>query len=408
MQDKEVELLIQKELLRERNYIDLIPSENYASEDVLEATGSIFTNKYAEGYPHNRYYPGTEVVDELELLTIERAKTLFKCNYANVQPLSGSTANLAIYNALLKPGDKILAMNLDHGGHLSHGFKLSITAKFYEFFHYNVNKESEELDYEEIRNLAVNVKPKLIIAGASNYSRFIDWSKFRKIADEVNAYLLADISHISALIASGLHPNPFPYAHVAMTTMQKQIRGPRGAIILSNDEEIAKKINIGIFPGLQGGPQENIIAAKAVALFEAMKPEFKVYCEKILANTKAMCEEFKKAGYHIVSNGTDNHLFCINVYEKINVTADIVEKWLKEARILANKNIVPFEKNSAKTPSGIRIGSPCMTTRGLDQEDFINIAQWMIRIIDSNGNKDIIAEVKDKVEKLLSKYPLYK
>ena len=408
MQDKEVELLIKKELIREQTFIDLIPSENYASQDVLDAAGSVFTNKYAEGYANNRYYPGTEIVDELETLAIERAKKAFKCQYANVQPLSGSTANLAIYLALLKPGDRILGMDLTSGGHLSHGASFSITGKFYNFFHYGVNEKTEEIDYDKVREIALITKPKLIVAGASNYSRIIDWKKFKDIATEVKAYLLADVSHISALIIAGLHPDPFPYADVVMTTLQKQTRGARGAIILSNDETIAKKIDAAIFPGIQGGPQENIIAAKAVTLYEAMLPSFKQYCKDIIINAKALSDEFIKSGYHVISNGTDNHLICIDVFSKTGITGDIVQEWLQKAHILANKNTIPFEKNSPKTPSGIRMGSPAMTTRGLKKEDFIQIAKWIIKIIDSNGEEKTIDLIKKEVLNLLKKYPIYK
>lgn len=407
MQDKEVELLIKKELNREQTFINLIPSENYVSQDVLDAAGSVFTNKYAEGYPNNRYYPGVEVVDELELLTIERAKKAFKCKYANVQPLSGSTANLAIYLALLKPGDRILGMDLTSGGHLSHGASFSITGKFYNFFHYGVDEKTEQIDYDKVREIALITKPKLIIAGASNYSRIIDWKKFKDIAKEVNAYLLADISHISALIITGLHPDPFPYADVVMTTLQKQTRGARGAIILCNDEEIAKKINSAIFPGIQGGPQENIIAAKAVTLYESMLPSFKEYCKDILINAKALADEFTKAGFHVISYGTDNHLLCIDVFKKTQHTTDKIQYWLQQAHILANKNTIPFEKNSAKNPSGIRMGSPAMTTRGFKKEEFVQIAKWMIQVINSNGEEKIINSVKKEVLELLKKYPIY-
>ncbi len=408
MKDKEVELLIKKELIREEIYLDLIPSENYASQDVLDASGSVFTNKYAEGYPKKRYYPGVEVVDELEELCIERAKKVFNCNFANVQALSGSTANLAIYLALLRPGDRIVSMNLNHGGHLSHGAHVSVTGKFYNIFHYGVDEKTEMIDYDKVKEICLITKPKLIVAGASNYSRKINWKKFKAIADLVGAYLVADISHISALVVTNLHPNPFPYADVVMTTMQKQIRGARGAIILSNNEEIAKKIDNAVFPGIQGGPQENIIAGKAVTLFEVMQPFFKTYCKNMLANNKALCDEFIKAGYHVISGGTDNHLFCVDVFSKVKYTSDIVEKWLQDAHILANKNTIPFEKNSPRTPSGIRMGSPAGTTRGLKVEDFQNIGKWMVKIINSKGDEKVINEIKVKVLELLKKHPIYK
>lgn len=403
MNDKEVEKLIKEELQRQKDYINLIPSENYASEDILKASGSVFTNKYAEGYPNKRYYPGVKVVDKLETLAIERAKKLFNCKFANVQPLTGSIANLAIYNALLNHHDKVLAMKLDQGGHLSHGSSVSLTGKIYDFFHYGVNRDTEIIDYDKIRNMALIIKPKLIIGGASNYSKIIDWKKLREIADEVNAYLMADTSHISGLIVTGFHPNPFPYAHVQMTTLQKQIRGARGAIILSNDEKIAKKIDSSVFPGIQGGPQENLIAAKAVTFYEAMQPNFKDYCKNIIENTKNMCNEFINAGYHVVSNGTDNHLFCVDVYKKSGITADIIEKWLEDAHILANKNTIPYETNSPRTPSGIRIGSPAMTTRGLDVTEFVKIAKWIIEIIESKGDLKTIDKIKNKVLILLNK-----
>ena len=407
MIDKEVESLILEETKREKEYINLIPSENYASQDILNATGSVFMNKYAEGYPHKRYYPGTEVVDQLELLAIERAKKLFNCQFANVQALSGSMANEEIYFALLQPGDHILSMNLIDGGHLSHGSKVSFAGKYFQIDHYYVDKVSELLDYDAIRELALKIKPKLIIAGASNYSRIIDWKKFKEIAKEAEAYLLADISHISALVVTGLHPSPFPYADVVMTTMQKQIRGPRGAIILSNDPIIAKKIDSAVFPGMQGGPQENIIAAKAVAFYEASLPSFKTYCENVIKNNKALCQVFLDHHYHVIGNGTDNHLFCVNVYQKCNKTGDVVEHWLEQAHILANMNTVPYDENKPMHPSGIRMGSPAMTTRNLNEQEFKQIGEWIIQIIDSNGDEQVISKVKDQVLSLLKKHPIY-
>ncbi|MDE7099997.1 MAG: serine hydroxymethyltransferase, partial [Malacoplasma sp.] len=390
-----------------QQYIDLIASENYVSEDILEATGSIFTNKYCEGYPSKRYYAGCEWADEIEKLAIEKAKKIFNCNFANVQPHSGTQANIAAYLALLSTNDKILAMGLNEGGHLSHGSKVSISGKNYEAYHYGVNHLSHEIDYQAIYEQAKKVKPKLIVCGASNYSRKIDFKKFKEIANSVNAYLLADVAHISGLIVAGYHMNPFPYADVVTTTTHKTLRGPRSGLVLTNNEEISKKINSAVFPGTQGGPLMHVIAAKYICFEEADTITFRNYIKDVIENTNQLVNSLKERGYKIVTGGSDNHLLSIDLFSSKKITGDLVEKWLEQANIVVNKNLIPYDVNPAKSPSGIRIGSAAMTTRGLKTKEFEKIANWIHEIISSKGDEKIIENVKKEVNELTKKFPIY-
>ncbi|MDE5545241.1 MAG: serine hydroxymethyltransferase [Malacoplasma sp.] len=399
--------ILTKELFRQQQYIDLIASENYVSEDILEATGSVFTNKYCEGYPSKRYYAGCEFADEIEKLAMDKAKKIFNCNFANVQPHSGTQANIAAYLALLSANDKILAMGLNEGGHLSHGSKVSISGKNYEAYHYGVNPITHEIDYQAIYEQAQKIKPKLIVCGASNYSKKIDFKKFKEIADSINAYLLADVAHISGLIVAGYHMNPFPYADVVTTTTHKTLRGPRSGLILTNNEEISKKINSAVFPGTQGGPLMHVIAAKYVCFEEADTLEFKNYIKDVIENTKQLVSSLKEKGYKIVADGSDNHLLSIDLFSSKQITGDLVEKWLEQSNIVVNKNLIPYDKNPAKTPSGIRIGSAAMTTRGLKTKEFQKIANWIHEIINSHGNIKTIQKVKLEVEEMTKKFPIY-
>ena len=374
MKDKLIFELIKKEKKRQKNNIELIASENYVSDDVLKATGSILTNKYAEGYSGKRYYDGCEFIDKVETLAIERLTKLFDVKYANVQPHSGTSANIAAYMALLNPGDKILGMDLAAGGHLSHGYKITSSGKFYESFTYGVNQDGV-IDYEDVRKIALKVKPKLIICGASAYSRKIDFVKFKEIAKEVGAYLMADIAHIAGLIAAGLHPSPVGYADIITSTTHKTLRGPRSGIIMTNSEEIIKKINSSVFPGIQGGPLEHVIAAKAVCFNEALHPSFKIYQQAIVDNANAMAEEFKRLGAKLVSNGTDNHLFIIDTMKSFNLTGKDASDRLDKINITVNKNSIPFDQLPPSTSSGIRIGTPAMTSRGLNIEKSKELAK---------------------------------
>ena len=389
---------------RQEDNIELIASENYVSNDVLELQGSILTNKYAEGYPGKRYYGGCEHIDMFENTAIEYAKKLFKCEYANVQPHSGSSANMAVYRALLNHGDKVMGMNLSHGGHLTHGYKLNFSGTDYEIVSYDVDPQTETINYEALRELAIKEKPKMIIAGASAYPRIIDFKKFREICDEVGAYLFVDMAHIAGLVATGLHPSPIPYADVVTSTTHKTLRGPRGGIILTNNEEIAKKINKIVFPGIQGGPLEHVIAAKAQCFYEALQPEFKKYQEQVVKNAKAMSDEFIKLGYKVISGGTDNHLMLIDVKSSVGITGKEAETKLDEVHITVNKNTIPNETESPLVTSGIRIGSPAMTSRGLKEEDFVEVA----RIIDDDlRQKETNEEILKRVKRITSKYPLW-
>ena len=399
---------LKKEYERQNNNIELIASENYVSKDILDLQGSILTNKYAEGYPGKRYYGGCEYIDIFENKAIEYVCKLFGCKYANVQPHSGSSANMAVYKALLNIGDKVMGMNLSHGGHLSHGHPKSFSGLDYEIVAYNLNSETEEIDYEELEQLALAEKPKMIIAGASAYSRKIDFKRFREIADKVGAYLMVDMAHIAGLVAAGLHENPCPYADVVTSTTHKTLRGPRGGIILTNDEEISKKINSIVFPGIQGGPLMHVIAAKAQCFYEALQPEFKEYQKQIIKNAKAMSEEFKKLGVKVISEGTDNHLMLIDVKSSFDINGKEAETILDSIHITCNKNSIPNETLSMFKTSGIRIGTPAMTTRGFKEEEFTKVADIITDTLKNRDDKSSLEKNKKLVLELTKKYPIYK
>lgn len=399
--DKKIKEALEKEKTRQQNNIELIASENYVSKDVLALQGSIFTNKYAEGYSGKRYYGGCVNVDTVEDLAITYVTKLFDCKYANVQPHSGSSANMAVYKALLNIGDKVMGMNLSHGGHLTHGHPINFSGLEYEIISYDVDAETEMIDYDKLEKLALETKPKMIIAGASAYSRIIDFKRFREIADKVGAYLMVDMAHIAGLVATGLHPSPFPYADVVTSTTHKTLRGPRGGIILTNNEEIIKKINKIIFPGIQGGPLMHVIAAKAECFYEALQPSFKTYQEQVLKNVKALSKVLSDNGLRIVSGGTDNHLILVDV-TSLNMNGKEAETLLDEVNITVNKNTIPFDKESPFKTSGIRLGSPAMTTRGLKEDDFVEIGNI---IIDALNGKDK-EQLKLRVKKITDKYPL--
>ena len=404
--DPELWNAIDAEAERQQNNIELIASENVVSKAVMAAQGTLLTNKYAEGYPGKRYYGGTDVIDVVESLAIERAKELFGAKFANVQPHSGSQANAAVYMSLIQPGDTVMGMDLSAGGHLTHGAPVSFSGKTYNFVAYNVDKETELLDYDAILAQAKEVQPKLIVAGASAYSRIIDFAKFREIADAVGAYLMVDMAHIAGLVASGHHPSPVPHAHVTTTTTHKTLRGPRGGLILTDDEDIAKKLNSAVFPGLQGGPLEHVIAAKAVAFGEALKPEFREYAENIVKNAKAFAEGLKAEGFRLVSGGTDNHLILVDVRNK-NLTGKEAEKLLDNIGITCNKNTIPFDPASPFVTSGIRLGTPAATTRGFKEEDFKEVASIMGLVLNNPEDTDKHAEAAKRVAALCAKYPLY-
>lgn len=396
---------LEKELERQNNNIELIASENYVSQDIMNLQGSILTNKYAEGYPGKRYYGGCQNIDEIENIAIEYVCKLFNCKYANVQPHSGSSANMAVYRALLQSGDTVMGMNLSDGGHLTHGHPLSFSGQDYNIVSYNVNQETGMLDYAEIRSKALETRPKMIIAGASAYPREIDFSAFRDIADEVGAYLMVDMAHIAGLVAAGLHQSPIPYADVVTSTTHKTLRGPRGGIILTNNEEIIKKINKTVFPGIQGGPLEHVIGAKAQCFYEALQPEFKQYQQRVIDNCIAMANEFKANGAKIVSNGTDNHLMLLDVYNSFGITGKEAETLLDEINITVNKNTIPGETLSPMKASGIRIGTAAMTTRGFNEDDFIETADIILDILKNNKTKE---ELKEQVLSLTKKHPIYR
>lgn len=400
--DPEVMGLIEMELERQKKHIELIASENFVSPQVLEAAGSYLTNKYAEGYPGKRYYGGCEVVDKVEDIARDRLKELFGADHANVQPHSGSNANLGVYFAMLKPGDKVLGMNLSQGGHLTHGSPVNISGTYFKFIAYGVDKETEMIDYDQVRQIALEEKPKMIVAGASAYPRIIDFKKFREIADEIGAYLMVDMAHIAGLVAAGLHPNPVPYADFVTTTTHKTLRGPRGGAILCK-EQYAKAIDKAIFPGIQGGPLMHIIAAKAVAFGEALQDDFKVYQQQILNNAKALAEGLIKNGFRLVSGGTDNHLILIDVRNK-GLTGKKAEELLEEVGVATNKNTIPNDPESPFITSGIRIGTPAMTTRGMKEEDMLEIAEIITLALDEKNDRQ---EIKDRVIALCDKYPLY-
>ncbi|PRX33887.1 glycine hydroxymethyltransferase [Meinhardsimonia xiamenensis] len=410
--DPELYAAIMGELGRQRNEIELIASENIVSRAVLEAQGSVLTNKYAEGYPGRRYYSGCEWVDVAEELAIERAKRLFGCAFANVQPHSGSQANQGVYTALLKPGDTILGMSLDAGGHLTHGARPNQSGKWFNAVQYGVRRQDMRLDYDQVAALAHEHKPKLIIAGGSAIPRQIDFARMRAIADEVGAYLLVDMAHFAGLVAAGVHPSPFPHAHVATTTTHKTLRGPRGGMILTNDEEIAKKVNSAIFPGIQGGPLMHVIAAKAVAFGEALRPEFKAYARQVIANAQALGDQLVKGGLELVTGGTDTHVLLVDLRPK-GVKGNTTEKALGRAHITCNKNGIPFDTEKPTVTSGIRLGSPAGTTRGFGEAEFRQIGDWIVEVIDGlaangpEGNADVEAAVKAKVAELCAQFPIY-
>lgn len=401
--DTELYDAMENELQRQRDHIELIASENFTSRAVMQAMGSHLTNKYAEGYPGARYYGGCEYVDVVEQLAIDRAKALFGAEHANVQPHSGSQANVAVYLALLKPGDTILGMDLSHGGHLTHGSKASISGKYFDARFYGVDPETERIDYEKAMQIAGECKPKLIIAGASAYSRFIDFAKMREIADEVGAYLMVDMAHIGGLVAAGVHPSPVPYADVVTSTTHKTLRGPRGAIILCKDE-LKKKINSAVFPGTQGGPLMHIIAGKAVCFKEAMSDEFKAYQTQVVKNAAVLADTLSKGGIRLVSGGTDNHLILADTMS-LGRTGMEVQELLDAAHITANKNSIPFDTQSVKLTSGMRFGTPAATTRGMGENEMVEIGSMIVKLI--NEGDAAVADVKSRVIELCDKFPLY-
>lgn len=404
--DKEIYDAIEAERVRQNDGIELIASENFVSLGVLEAAGSIMTNKYAEGYPHKRYYGGCKFVDVAEELAKERAKKLFNCQYVNVQPHCGSSANMGVYKALLSIGDTVLGMKLDHGGHLTHGKNVNFSGKDYNFHGYSVYKDSETINYEEVRSLALELKPKLIVAGASAYSRIIDFKKFREIADEVGAYFMVDMAHIAGLVATGAHPSPLEHAHVVTTTTHKTLRGPRGGMILTNIEDISKKVDKTIFPGIQGGPLMHIIAAKAVSFKEALDPSFVKYQEQVVKNAKRLAAQLEKGGLRIVSGGTDNHMFLVDLQPK-GLTGDIVEKALGIAEITVNKNGIPYDPQSPMVTSGIRLGTPAMTTRGMKEDEMDVISSFILRVLDNVHNHNELSNIAIEVHNFCRNFPLY-
>lgn len=405
MKDQQIMDAIAKERNRQWNNIELIASENYVSKDVLEAAGSILTNKYAEGYPSKRYYGGCEYVDEVEELARTRAKELFGAEHANVQPHSGSQANMGVYMAVLEPEDTVLGMNLTAGGHLTHGHPLNFSGTLYQFVDYGVDPKTEQIDYEEVRAKAIQYKPKLIVAGASAYSRIIDFEKFRAIADEVGAYLMVDMAHIAGLVAAKLHPSPVPYADFVTTTTHKTLRGPRGGMILCK-EKYAPLLDKKVFPGMQGGPLMHIIAAKAVCLYEAMQPSFVDYAKQVIANTKAMCDVLQEEGFRIVSNGTDNHLLLVDVKQSIGMSGKEAERLLDEVGITCNKNTIPFDQEKPFVTSGIRLGSAAMTTRGFKEAEFKQVAHMIADVLKHADDEDVRKKTRESVHALTSIFPL--
>ncbi|OUR63984.1 serine hydroxymethyltransferase [Methylophaga sp. 42_25_T18] len=405
--DDELLQAIEAENQRQEDHIELIASENYASPRVMEAQGSSLTNKYAEGYPGKRYYGGCEHVDKAETLAIDRAKELFGADYANVQPHSGSQANAAVYLALLQPGDTILGMSLAHGGHLTHGSKVSASGKIYNSVSYGINTETGEIDYDEVERLANEHKPKMVVAGFSAYSRIVDWQRFRDIADSIGAYLLVDMAHVAGLVAAGVYPSPVNIAHVTTTTTHKTLRGPRGGLILAKaNAEIEKKLNSAVFPGFQGGPLMHVIAAKAVAFKEAMLPEFQTYQKQVVENARAMATVFLARGYDVVSKGTDDHLFLVSFIEA-GLTGKEVDAWLGDSNITVNKNAVPNDPQSPFVTSGIRVGTPAVTTRGFMEQECTDLATWMCDVIDSQGDATVMNDVKAKVLAVCQRLPVY-
>ncbi len=405
--DKILEEALRKERKRQEDNIELIASENYVSNDILKLQGSILTNKYAEGYPGKRYYGGCEYIDVFETQAINYAKELFGALYANVQPHSGSSANMAVYRALLNHGDKVMGMSLSNGGHLTHGHKMSFSGKDYEIVDYDIDPETEEINYDEIERRVLEEKPKMVIAGASAYSRTIDFKRFREICDKVGAYLMVDMAHIAGLVAAGLHPSPVPYAHVVTSTTHKTLRGPRGGLILTNDPEIAKKIDKTIFPGIQGGPLMHVIAAKAECFYEALQPEFKTYQENVLKNIKVLAETLSNEGFRIISGGTDNHLILVDVKSGCGLTGKDAQNLLDRIHITTNKNTIPGDTESPMVTSGLRLGSPAMTTRGFTESDFEQVGHIIATALKNSDNEEILENLEKEVLELTSKYPLW-
>ena len=406
--DKILSGALRKEAKRQEENIELIASENYVSKDILKLQGSILTNKYAEGYPGKRYYGGCQYIDIFENKAIEYVCQLFDCKYANVQPHSGSSANMAVYRALINHGDKVMGMNLSHGGHLTHGHPINFSGLDYEIVSYNVREDTGMIDYDEVERIALKEKPKMIIAGCSAYSRIIDFKRFREIADKCEAYLMVDMAHIAGLVAAGIHPSPIPYADVVTSTTHKTLRGPRGGVILTNNEELIKKINKVIFPGIQGGPLMHVIAGKAQCFYEALQPEFKEYQKQVVKNMQAMADYLMSKGVRIVSNGTDNHLILVDVKNSFGLTGKMAEKVLDEINITCNKNTIPFDTESPFITSGIRIGSPAMTTRGLKEKEFKLIGEIIYKSLSNIDDKKIQKECREKVLELTKKFPIYK
>ena len=405
--DPELAKAIAGERQRQEDHVELIASENYTSPRVLEAQGSVLTNKYAEGYPGKRYYGGCEFVDIAETLAIDRAKRLFGADFANVQPHSGSQANAAVYLALLNPGDPILGMSLDHGGHLTHGAKVNFSGKLFKAAQYGIKSDTGEIDYDQVGRLAHEHRPKMIIAGFSAYSRVIDWARFRHIADSVGAYFVVDMAHVAGLVAAGLYPNPVPFADVATTTTHKTLRGPRGGLILArHNPEIQKKLNSMVFPGIQGGPLMHVIAGKAVAFKEALEPEFKAYCAQVIANARAMARALQDRGYKIVSGGTDNHLFLLDLVDK-DITGKDADAALGRAHITVNKNAVPNDPRPPMVTSGLRIGTPAATTRGFGENEVKQLSRWIADVLDHRGDEATVARVRGEVEALCRRFPVY-
>ncbi len=413
--DPKIYSLIKKEISRQRDGLVLIPSENYASLAVLEAMGTPLSNKYSEGYPQKRYYSGNEFIDKIEEIAIARAKKIFKAEHANVQPHSGSQANAAVYLALLKPGDKILGIDLRAGGHLTHGSPVNFSAKFYKFDHYGVNPKTERIDFKEVRKKALKFKPKLIITSTTSYSRKLNFKKFRQIADEVGAYLMADISHIAGLVIAGLHPHPFPWCDVVTTTTHKTLRGPRGGLILSKIKDridkkgklsLSEKIDRAVFPGIQGGPLDHVIAAKAVCFLEAMRPAFKKYQQQVIRNAQAMAEEFEKRGVRVISGGTDNHLLVIDI-SPFRIDSKRIQDELDKVGIFVNRNSIPFDKRPPYNPSGIRLGSPAITTRGFREREAKEVVRLILKVIKNINDPKVKKEVAGEVKKLTKRFPIY-
>jgi glycine hydroxymethyltransferase len=406
--DPDLAAAIASERVRQEEHIELIASENYASPRVLEAQGSVLTNKYAEGYPGKRYYGGCEFVDIVEQLAIDRVKRLFGADYANVQPHSGSQANAAAYMALINPGDTILGMSLDHGGHLTHGAKVNFSGKLYRPVQYGIRPEDGRIDYDQVEKIALAEKPRMIIAGFSAYSRTLDFARFRRIADMVGAYLVVDMAHVAGLVATGLYPNPVPFADVVTSTTHKTLRGPRGGLILARaNDEITKRLNSMVFPGTQGGPLMHVIAAKAVAFQEALAPEFRDYQVQVLANARAMAAAFQRRGYRVVSGGTDNHLFLLDLSDK-SMTGKDADAALGKAHITVNKNAVPNDPRPPTITSGLRLGTPASTTRGFREAEITQVAGWIMDIVDANGDVAVVDRVRGEVAELCKRYPVYR